>query len=131
MPLRESNGHMPDGRTIDAFTLSSPQGLRARVMTYGAIVLSLDAPDLEGRAADVGLRYEALAGYLDARNFVGGVIGRYANRIGDARFTLDGDTFELDANDGPNLLHGGFQGLQRRLGDGERFHSTSGGGRPP
>src|SRR4030095_9681392 len=128
MPLRESNGHMPDGRTIDAFTLSSPQGLRARVMTYGAIVLSLDAPDLEGRAADVVLGYEDLAGYLDDRNFVGGVIGRYANRIGDARFTLDGDTCELDANDGPNLLHGGFQGLHRRLWDAEPFDSTAGEG---
>jgi aldose 1-epimerase len=99
-------GQTPDHQKIDIYTLTNANGMQARITTYGAYLVSLVVPDRNGRMADVVLGYDTLEGYLHGTTY-GAVIGRYANRIGGARFTLDGKTYHLMANAGPNNIHGG------------------------
>ena len=84
---------------------------------YGGIIVSLKVPDRDGRVADVVLGYENLEGYLNETPYFGAIIGRYGNRIGDARFGLDGKIHELAANDGANHLHGGLTGFDKVVWD--------------
>jgi aldose 1-epimerase len=100
-------------------TLSNDNGMSVRILAYGALVQQLTVPGREG-AADVVLGYDGIEGYLSAPNYFGVSVGRYANRIGGARFTLDGKTYQLAQNDGPNSLHGGKQGFDKRLVGGGR-----------
>jgi aldose 1-epimerase len=107
---------MPDGTVIDLHTLSAGGALTLGVVTYGAIVHELWAPDRDGRPANVALGLPTLADYLDGnRPYFGAIVGRYANRIGRASFKLDGVTYRLPANDGPNCLHGGREGFDKRV----------------
>ncbi|NOW48359.1 aldose 1-epimerase [Novosphingobium sp. SG751A] len=110
-------GAMPDGARVEAITLSNARGFSARILSYGAILQSLVVPDARGRRADVVEGYATLAGYLIRPNYFGSSVGRYANRIGGARFTLDGHAYALAKNDGPNSLHGGVAGFDRHLWD--------------
>jgi aldose 1-epimerase len=105
-------GSLADGREIDRYTLSGANGMTASILTYGGILQSVVVPDRAGRLANVTLGFADLddytaPGYLAASPFFGALIGRYANRIAGGRFTLDGETFQLPANDPPNHLHGG------------------------
>ena len=100
-------GVTPDGRQIDAFTLTNAHGLSLKILTLGAIVQSVRAPDRNGRFADIVLGFENLARYLDNRDYVGCIIGRYTNRIARGRFRLDGRDHLLSRNEGENTLHGG------------------------
>ena len=111
---REVFGALPDGREVAAVTLSNDHGMSVRILAYGAIVQQLTVPGKEG-AADVVLGYDGMEGYLTAPNYFGASVGRYANRIGGGRFTLDGKAYQLSQNDGPNSLHGGEQGFDKRL----------------
>jgi aldose 1-epimerase len=97
------------------FTLTGTGGAVVRIMPFGATVLSLRVPDREGRLEDVVLGYDTLDGYLRGRCFMGGVVGRYGNRIRGGRFALDGREVALETNDGPNHLHGGHHGFHHRL----------------
>ncbi|WP_018259704.1 aldose epimerase family protein [Methylobacterium sp. WSM2598] len=119
--MREGNGAarrpfgiLPDGRTVDEVTLTNGR-LTARILAYGAILRGLDVPDRDGAPADVVLGFPDLAGYLDRPSYFGASVGRYANRIRGGRFSLDGRSYALATNDGPNALHGGVQGFNRRL----------------
>jgi aldose 1-epimerase len=114
-------GKMPDGRTVDIFTVTSPKGLEMRAMSYGAIIVSLRVPDRRGRLTDVVLGFDSLDGYLGDHPYFGAVVGRYGNRIAKGRFTLDGRTYQLATNNGPNHLHGGVKGFGRLLWKGESF----------
>jgi len=105
-------GTTPDGIAVEAVTLTS-HGITARIITYGATLQSLLTPDRAGRAADVALGYDDLAGYVAKPQFFGATVGRYANRIAGAKFTLDGKTYSLAANNGPNALHGGTKGFDK------------------
>ena len=105
-------GSTPDGIAVEAVTLTS-HGITARIITYGATLQSLLAPDRMGRAADVALGYDDLADYVAKPRFFGATVGRYANRIAGAKFTLDGKTYPLAANNGPNALHGGTKGFDK------------------
>ncbi|MEH3117294.1 MAG: galactose mutarotase [Methylorubrum populi] len=107
-------GTLPDGRGVDEVTLTSGP-VTARVITWGALLRTLDVPDRSGKPADVVLGYADLKGYLDKPNYFGVSIGRYANRIRAGRFSLDGKAYTLATNDGPNALHGGREGFDRRL----------------
>ncbi|HXH05769.1 MAG TPA: aldose epimerase family protein [Vicinamibacterales bacterium] len=119
---RAAFGRTPDGTAVDLFTIANGRGLELRAATYGGIIVALQAPDREGRAADIVLGYENLDGYLrDNSPYFGAIIGRYANRIGGARFALDGRTYRLAANDGPNHLHGGLRGFDKRVWTAEPF----------
>jgi aldose 1-epimerase len=110
---REPAGTLPDGTRIEAVTLTSKSGVSARILSYGATLQSLIAPDRAGARADVLLGYDDLAGYVDHPNYFGATIGRYANRIGKARFTLDGKSYTLPANDHGQSLHGGGKGFDK------------------
>ena len=107
-------GHLPDGTAIEMVKLRGDNGFEARIITHGAVIQSLFAPDRAGRVADVVLGREDLEGYVTLRRFLGATVGRYANRIANASFELDGHRFQLPANDGANALHGGLSGFDRK-----------------
>src|SRR6202012_393663 len=93
-------GSMPDGSKVEIYTLEE-EGLKARVMTYGARLVSLEVPDRSGKTADVVLGYESLASYTaDPKSYFGAIVGRYGNRIAHATFALDGKRYHLPVNDG-------------------------------
>jgi len=107
---------LPDGTAIQIYTLTNPHGLEARITNYGGILVSLMVPDRRGHKADVVLGFDTLAGYLaNPGPFFGALIGRYANRIAGARFTLDGIQYQLEKNNGANSLHGGAHGFDKRV----------------
>lgn len=112
---RAAFGNLPDGTAIEAVTLSNSHGISARIITYGATLQALSAPDRQGRSADIALGYDDLTGYVQHPNYYGATIGRFANRIAGARFTLGGKTYALSVNDKPNSLHGGAQGFDKRV----------------
>jgi aldose 1-epimerase len=110
-------GKMPDGTPIEVYTLSNANGMRAEIITYGGIVVSLTAPDKAGKYEDVVYGMADLAGYTTDPKppFFGALIGRYGNRIGHAAFKLEGKTYNLSKNDGDNTLHGGALGFDKRV----------------
>lgn len=112
---RASFGALPDGREVEAITLSNASGVKARIITYGAILQGLESADRYGKTADIVLGYSDLGGYLAKPNYFGATIGRYANRIAGGRFMLDGKSYTLARNDGPNSLHGGKAGFDKVL----------------
>jgi aldose 1-epimerase len=112
---REAFGRMPDGTTVERITLRGAAGFAAAIIPYGAVLQSLHVPDRAGRSEDVVLGHDTFDEYLAQRKFLGATVGRYANRIAGARFVLDGKPVQLDANNGPNMLHGGHDGFDRKL----------------
>jgi aldose 1-epimerase len=106
-------GTTPAGDPVDAFTLANAHGLELRAVTYGGIIVSLSVPDRDGQVADVVLGHDSLEDYYSDSSYFGAIIGRFANRIAGARFTVDGTQYRLTANDGPNHLHGGRTGFDR------------------
>jgi len=111
---RKPFGTLPDGRVVEEVILANGT-LTARIITWGAALRCLDVPDRDGRPADVLLGYADLGSYLDHPQYFGASVGRYANRIRGGRFSLDGRDYTLPTNDGPNTLHGGPDGFDRRL----------------
>ena len=113
-------GTLPDGTPVELFTLTNVKGVEVRAMTYGGIIVSLKVPDRQGRLDDVVLGYDNVDGYVRNNSpYFGAIIGRYGNRIGKARFVLDGQTYTLAANNGPNHLHGGLKGFDKVAWQGE------------
>lgn len=120
---QESFGYLPDGKEVRAFILSNSQGMRAKIIEYGATLTSLEVPDRNGQLTDVVLGHNNLEGYLkrETNPYFGSIVGRYANRIAKAMFILDGVEYHLAANDGPNHLHGGLKGFDQVLWHAEPF----------
>ena len=115
---RHPFGNTPDGESVDLFTLRGSGGVEASIMTYGAALQALLAPDRGGHRGTVGLGFATLDGYVEnSGHFFGATVGRYANRIAEARFALDGIVHEVDRNDGQNCLHGGARGFDTRVWD--------------
>jgi aldose 1-epimerase len=110
---KESFGKTPDGKLVDLYTLTNPGGITARITNFGGILVSLQAPDRNGKIADITLGFDKLDGYLGQHPYFGAIVGRYANRIGKAQFRLDGKVYKLAANDGENHLHGGNKGFDK------------------
>jgi len=108
-------GKMADGKPIDLYTLTNNQGMRVAIANYGGVVVSIVVPDRNGKPGDVVLGFDNLDDYLGKQPYFGALVGRYANRIGNARFKLHGVEYKLPANDGPNTLHGGIQGFDKRV----------------
>nr|WP_229599750.1 aldose epimerase family protein [Runella slithyformis] len=106
-------GQLPDGQTADHFTLRNQKGTEIKITNYGGIITHWTAADKNGTFEDMVLGYDSLGGYLKASPFFGALVGRYGNRIGKAKFTLDGKTYTLAANNGPNSLHGGKVGFDK------------------
>jgi aldose 1-epimerase len=108
-------GKLPDGRVVSAVTLSNTHGFSATIIAYGATLQSVVMPDRTGKRADVALGYSAIADYLAKPQYFGGTVGRFANRIANGRFVLDGKTYQTPVNNGVNSLHGGTVGFDKVL----------------
>ena len=121
---RERFGQLSNGTVVEAVTLAGSNGVSARIITYGATLQALNAPDRNGKVADVTLGYDDLASYEKKPNYWGQTIGRYANRIAQGRFVLDGKTYQLNQNDKGNSLHGGLGGFDKKVW---RIESVSSG----
>ncbi len=104
---KEPFGKMPDGTQVDAYELINAQGMYAKAIEYGTILVSLKAPDRNGKLDDIVLGFDDLQSYRKRNPLFGAIVGRYANRIEGARFTLDGKEYKLTANAGKNHIHGG------------------------
>lgn len=112
---RVNAGTLQDGTPIEAVVLQNGEGISARILTYGATLQSLLAPDRAGVLADILLGHDDVAGYEVKQNYLGVTVGRYANRIAGGKFTLAEKTYQLPLNDGVNTLHGGGQGFDRSV----------------
>jgi aldose 1-epimerase len=108
-------GSLPGGESIEAWTLNGSGGLEVEVITYGATITRLLAPDRNGRLADVVLGFHDLDSYLRGNACFGAIVGRVAGRLTGGRFTLDGETYKLALNDSPNHIHGGVKGFDKKV----------------
>ncbi|HCD51661.1 MAG TPA: galactose-1-epimerase [Balneolaceae bacterium] len=115
----EEFGKMPDGTPVQLYTLENASGMQVSITNYGGTVTSIVVPDKEGIMENVVLGFDNLDDYLAGTPYFGAIIGRYGNRIGKATFSLDGETYELNANDGDNHLHGGNVGFDKVLWNAE------------
>lgn len=106
-------GKTADGQAVDIFTLTNANGVQATITTYGGIVTTLLVPDRDGELADVVLGHDTLDGYEDGHPYFGAIIGRYGNRIGKGKFSLDGKEYTLATNNDANHLHGGEKGFDK------------------
>jgi aldose 1-epimerase len=111
-------GTLPNGQVVDRYTLTNSKGMSISIITLGGALQSVRVPDRHGHLKNVTLGFNSLAGYTSpayaaSNPYFGALIGRYGNRIGGAKFTLDGQTFNLPANNGPNTLHGGKIGFDK------------------
>ena len=105
--ITKTRTFIKEGKTNDVYTLSNSRGMEVDVLTYGARLIRISVPDRKGKFADVIVGCKKPEGYYDDNPYFGATVGRYANRIGGASFSLDGQTYHLEANDGDNTLHGG------------------------
>jgi aldose 1-epimerase len=121
-------GATTDGRTAQLFTLTNRHGIQIALTNYGGIITSLRTPDRSGSFDDIVLGYDSLAGYLRNSPYFGAIVGRYGNRIARGIFTLDGTTYRLAVNNGPNSLHGGVRGFDKVLWSATRFQNQEGTG---
>lgn len=119
---KEHFGTTPGGDQVDLFTLTNDHDLRVKIITYGGIVVSIEIPDRDGVFADIALGFDRFEAYFANNSpHFGGIIGRYANRIGGGRFVLNDVEYSLTRNDGRNHLHGGFKGFDAVVWDAEPF----------
>lgn len=131
---KDNFGKLTNGDAVEIYTITNSNGLRTRVMTWGAGLVEMSVPDRDGKLADVTLGFDKLDSYLTRHPYFGTTTGRYANRIAKGAFTLDGKTYKLATNNGPNHLHGGLKGFDMRnwkgeaLANGVRFSYTSADG---
>jgi aldose 1-epimerase len=112
---KTSFGKTPEGEAVDLYVLTNKNGMEVSISTYGGAVVSIKVPDRNGKLGDVVLGYDSLDGYMNDKANLGVLVGRYANRIGHAQFSLDGKTYTLAKNNGENSLHGGVKGFGRVL----------------
>ena len=125
MVKKEAFGTTPDGKAVELYTLTNTHGIEVRAMTYGGIIVSVRTPDKKGNVADITLGFDSLAGYLAKNFFFGALVGRYGNRIGGAKFTLDGKEYTLAKNNGPNALHGGLKGFDKVVWQAQSFQKSA------
>ncbi len=119
-------GKLTDGTPVDLYTLRNGNGMVARISNYGGIVTSLMAPDRNGQLGDVVLGYDQVEGYLKSTPYFGCLVGRYANRIAKGKFSIDGNTFTVATNNGPNHLHGGLKGFDKVVWSGRVVNGPDG-----
>lgn len=117
----EESGKTPDGATIHLFTLKNKNGVEARVIDYGATIIALIAPDKQGNMADITLGFDNVEDYTRPHPNFGSTIGRYGNRIALAKFSIDGQEYQLAANNGVNHLHGGLKGFGQVMWKGKEI----------
>lgn len=112
---KSSFGTTPEGKAVEIYTLKSP-AVEARIMTYGARIVSIQTPDRNGKRADIVLGHPDLQGYIDdGKTYFGAVVGRYGNRINKGQFSLEGKPYQITLNNNGNMLHGGKVGFDQRV----------------
>lgn len=119
---KEQFGTMPDGTAVDRYAFGTEHGLNVQMITWGARLQTVNVPDRHGRSANVICGRRTLEEYLTVSDYFGATIGRYGNRIANGEFTLDGTTYHLPVNNGPNTLHGGPEGFDTKVWDAEEVH---------
>ena len=131
LPLPAGFSRQVDGKEVKLYGLENRNGMEVLLTNYGATVISLSAPDRNGKMADILLGYDSLGGYQGGKSYFGAIVGRYANRIAKGKFKLDGKEYSLFTNNGPNSLHGGRKGFDKVVWDAAaegntvRFHHLS------
>lgn len=118
-------GNMTSGRPVYAYKINNAAGLSAKVIEYGSILVSLKVPDKNGEVEDIVLGYDNLQDYIADQSYFGAIVGRYANRIADGEFTLDGKKYKLTKNDNGNHLHGGRKGLHKVIWKSSSFEDDT------
>ena len=126
--VRAPFGHTADGQLAELFTLTNSHGIVVRATNYGGVITSVKTPDRSGHFDDIALGYDSLSGYLRATPYFGAIVGRYGNRIAKGQFTVDGATYHLAVNNGPNSLHGGLKGFDKVIWHAEQFQNATGVG---
>jgi aldose 1-epimerase len=121
-------GKTPEGHDITLYTVNNKNGVEMKVTNYGAILVSLKTPDKKGVSEDIVLGFDSLGGYIKDKSFLGGTIGRYANRIAAGKFSLDGKTYTLATNNGKNHLHGGNIGFHKVIWKAEKISAPDSAG---
>ena len=124
--VKSQFGKRGDGAEVFLYTMTNRNGVVAKVMDHGATLTALLAPDRSGSLADITLGYDDLDGYLSTSPYFGVIAGRVANRIARGKFTLDGKTYTLATNNGPNHLHGGVKGFDKVLWQGAESPTRDG-----
>ncbi len=117
-------GHLKDGRAVFLYTIKNKNGLTIKAINWGGAITSIITPDRNGNFRDIVLGYDDLEGYINDFSAMGTIIGRYANRIAKASFTLDGITYDLFNNNGENCLHGGKTGFNKVFWEIEEISSS-------
>ena len=128
MIARDWFGVTPEGQRVSVFTLTNANGFEVRLTEYGGIILSIKVPDRRGVRANVVHGFPTLDGYVNDTDYVGALVGRYANRIAGGQFTLLGRRYELARNIGTSHLHGGLRGFNKVVWHAEEFEDSSGVG---
>jgi aldose 1-epimerase len=116
-------GKLPDGQEATLFTITNPGGMKVKLTNYGGHIVEVDAPDRDGKFANVVLGFDNLNAYVKHTAHFGSTIGRYGNRIAKGKFTLDGKQYTLETNNGPNHLHGGSMGFDHQLWNAEQVQT--------
>jgi aldose 1-epimerase len=125
---KEVFGKTRDGRPVDLYTFTNSHGLEVRATNFGGIIVSLRVPDKNGKMDDIVLGFDKLDQYLDNPPYFGAIVGRYANRIANGTFTLDGVKYTLAENNGQNSLHGGLIGFNKVVWEASPFKNDKGAG---
>jgi len=120
---KEVMGKTPHGDVVHLYTLENANGMKVKIMTFGATIIDVEVPDRNGKVEDVVLHLDSLADYLKGHPFFGSTVGRYANRIAKGKFTLDGKQYTLATNNGENHLHGGVKGFDKAVWKAEPIRS--------
>ncbi|MGL4962927.1 MAG: aldose epimerase family protein [Inquilinus sp.] len=120
-------GTTPDGTAVELYTLTNGT-MSVNILTYGGIVHAINVPDRNGKSANIALGFARLDDYLTKNPYFGTITGRYANRIAKGAFTLDGQTYKLATNNGPNALHGGLAGFDKKVWKAKEIQGTNGAG---
>jgi len=115
-----------DGEAVERYTLTNDNGMEVSILTYGAIVQSIMVPDRDGAIGDVALGFDNIEDYVEMSPYFGAIVGRYANRIAEGTFELEGETYELAINNDPNTLHGGEQGFDKVIWTAEEIDGPDG-----
>ncbi|MFN0107284.1 MAG: aldose epimerase family protein [Blastocatellia bacterium] len=123
---KEAFGQLPDGTSVDLFTLTNRRGAQARITNYGGIVVSLKVPDRKGQMGDVVLGYDTLAEYVKRNPMFGALVGRFGNRIANAKFSLNGVEHQLAPNSGGHHIHGGRKGFDKVVWQAKPLASKDG-----
>ena len=125
---KQAFGKTPNGEAVDLYVLANCAGMTVKIMTYGATIISVQAPDRQGKSGEITLHLDNLDQYIAGHPFFGSTVGRFANRIAKGKFQLDGQQYTLAVNNGANHLHGGKLGFDKRVWQAQPIEAADSAG---